>query len=317
MPENTVNLLLSVSEQLSTEVNLDLLTHLRVQLWTQETLHFSDLVNEAASVQPGPRDAALNQWLIRKITGWARSFPPLPVCLWETSASVSRAHLGLCRSGAVLSFRSGSLFVQPSTNPANKWLGGLCAEENKRPGPPEVQLRAAEPADSVRTFVAEVVHQDDLCDELRRRAVEHAVDGPEQRRPALVVERDDDAGVGQLLCVQLLSAAANTHTGSCYKRRTTKINTCFGGLYTFFSLPAESVRQQPAFCCTAASSADLGLGRWWIIQRSDGCVLAPTQFDSLGSNPAVIFSKSTAQSIFYRSPLQRWLCLLASRERTK
>lgn len=62
-----------------------------------------------------------------------------------------------------------------------------------------------------RTFVAEVVHQDDLGDELRRRAVEDAVDGPQQRRPALVVERDDDAGVGQLLGVQLPLAA--THAG--------------------------------------------------------------------------------------------------------
>lgn len=60
-----------------------------------------------------------------------------------------------------------------------------------------------------RTFVAEVVHQDDLCDEPRRGAVEDAVDGPQQRRPALVVEGDDDAGVGQLLRVQLLFTAAH------------------------------------------------------------------------------------------------------------
>lgn len=60
------------------------------------------------------------------------------------------------------------------------------------------------------TFVAEVVDQDDLGEELRRRAVEHAVDGPQQRGPALVVERDDDAGVGQLLRVQLPFAAAQT-----------------------------------------------------------------------------------------------------------
>lgn len=59
------------------------------------------------------------------------------------------------------------------------------------------------------TFVAEVVDQDDFCYELWRRAVEHAVNGPQQRRPAFVVERDDDAGVGQLLCIQLLFTAAH------------------------------------------------------------------------------------------------------------
>ncbi len=65
------------------------------------------------------------------------------------------------------------------------------------------------------TFVAEVIDQDDLGDELWRRAVENAVNGPQQRRPALVMERDDDAGVGEFLCVQLLFTAAhkkNTHT---------------------------------------------------------------------------------------------------------
>ena len=61
---------------------------------------------------------------------------------------------------------------------------------------------------SAPTFVAEVVDQDDLGDELWRRAVENAVDRPEQRRPALVVEGDDDAGVGELLCIQLPLAAA-------------------------------------------------------------------------------------------------------------
>lgn len=59
------------------------------------------------------------------------------------------------------------------------------------------------------TFVAEVVDQDDLGYELRGGAVEHAVNSPQQRRPALVMERDDDAGVGQLLCVQLLFTAAH------------------------------------------------------------------------------------------------------------
>lgn len=59
------------------------------------------------------------------------------------------------------------------------------------------------------TFVAEVVDQDDLGYEVWRRAIQHAVNGPEQRRPALVVERDDDGGVGQLLCIQLVFTATH------------------------------------------------------------------------------------------------------------
>ena len=47
------------------------------------------------------------------------------------------------------------------------------------------------------TLVAVVIHQDDLGDEAGRRAVQDAVDGPEERGPALVVEGDDDAGVGE------------------------------------------------------------------------------------------------------------------------
>lgn len=61
-----------------------------------------------------------------------------------------------------------------------------------------------------RTFVTEVVHQYDLSDELRGRAIEHAVYCPEQGRPTLVVEWDDDAGVGQLLPIQLLFTAKHT-----------------------------------------------------------------------------------------------------------
>lgn len=69
------------------------------------------------------------------------------------------------------------------------------------------------------TFVAEVVDQDDLSYELWRRAVEHTVNRPQQRRPALVVEGDDDAGVGQLLGVELLFTAAqhgHTHRHQCF-----------------------------------------------------------------------------------------------------
>ena len=38
-------------------------------------------------------------------------------------------------------------------------------------------------------------------------AVGDAVDGPQQGRPALIVEGDDDAGVGKVLQVQLRLAA--------------------------------------------------------------------------------------------------------------
>lgn len=65
----------------------------------------------------------------------------------------------------------------------------------------------------VSTFVTEVIDQDDLCDELRRRAVEDAVNGSQQRRPAFVVKRDDDAGVGKLLCIQLVFTAAEHRCG--------------------------------------------------------------------------------------------------------
>ena len=41
------------------------------------------------------------------------------------------------------------------------------------------------------TVVTEVVHQDDLPDEMLRAPVEDADDGPEQGRPGLVVECDD------------------------------------------------------------------------------------------------------------------------------
>lgn len=55
------------------------------------------------------------------------------------------------------------------------------------------------------TFGAEVVHQDDLLDEVRRRAVEHAVHRAQQRGPHLVHEAEDHAGGGQVVVHQGLS----------------------------------------------------------------------------------------------------------------
>ncbi len=40
------------------------------------------------------------------------------------------------------------------------------------------------------------------------------MNGAQQRRPALVMEGDDDAGVGKIFCVQLGLTAA-THKHSC------------------------------------------------------------------------------------------------------
>jgi hypothetical protein len=47
--------------------------------------------------------------------------------------------------------------------------------------------------------VGEVVHQDDLFDEMRRRAVEHRVHGPQQHRPGFVVETYYHGGRGEVL----------------------------------------------------------------------------------------------------------------------
>lgn len=52
------------------------------------------------------------------------------------------------------------------------------------------------------TFGAEVVHQDDLLDEVRRRPVEHAVHRAQQRGPNLIHEAEDHAGGGQVVVHQ-------------------------------------------------------------------------------------------------------------------
>lgn len=58
------------------------------------------------------------------------------------------------------------------------------------------------------TFGAEVVHQNDLFQEVRRRPVEHAVHGAKQRGPHFVHEAEDHAGGGQVIVDQSLRAAA-------------------------------------------------------------------------------------------------------------
>lgn len=62
-------------------------------------------------------------------------------------------------------------------------------------------------AKAAPTSVTEVIYEDDLRDEVVRRAVGDAVHRPQQGRPALVVEGNYYTGVGQVLQIQLLSAA--------------------------------------------------------------------------------------------------------------
>lgn len=63
------------------------------------------------------------------------------------------------------------------------------------------------------TSITEVIDQHDLGDQLRGRAVQHAVDGAEEGGPALIVEGDDDAGVGECLQVAFAVAARGGHRG--------------------------------------------------------------------------------------------------------
>lgn len=78
------------------------------------------------------------------------------------------------------------------------------------------------------TSVTEVIHQDNLGNQLRGRAVQHAVNGAEEGGPALVVEGDDDAGVGERLQVAFAVAAGGRHGGtgrgqvqlSCYQENS-------------------------------------------------------------------------------------------------
>lgn len=74
---------------------------------------------------------------------------------------------------------------------------------------------AGTPADGVKevmeglelTSIAVVIHQDDLRNQVIWSSVYNAVYGAEKRTPALVMERDNDTGVGEILQVQLLLTA--------------------------------------------------------------------------------------------------------------
>lgn len=57
------------------------------------------------------------------------------------------------------------------------------------------------------TFGAEVVHQNDLFEEVRRRPVEHAVHGAQQRGPHFIHEAEDHTSGGQVVVDQGLCTA--------------------------------------------------------------------------------------------------------------
>ena len=59
------------------------------------------------------------------------------------------------------------------------------------------------------TVVTEVVHKDDLLDEVFRTPVEDADDGPEESGSRLVVEGDDDGGGRELLLLPVVCLASS------------------------------------------------------------------------------------------------------------
>lgn len=76
------------------------------------------------------------------------------------------------------------------------------------------------------TSITEVVNQHNLGDQLRGRAVQHAVDGAQQGGPALIVEGDDDAGVGERLQVALAVAARERDTGDRERTVVKRTQAC-------------------------------------------------------------------------------------------
>lgn len=58
------------------------------------------------------------------------------------------------------------------------------------------------------TSGAEIIHQNDLLEEVRWRPVEHAVHGAEQRGPHFIHETENHTGGGQVVMDQILSTPA-------------------------------------------------------------------------------------------------------------
>ena len=65
---------------------------------------------------------------------------------------------------------------------------------------------------TVPTSLAGIVHEHDLHEQVSGGAVDDTVNGPQQGTPRLVVEHDDDAGVGQVVLEHLGLTAERTDT---------------------------------------------------------------------------------------------------------
>lgn len=53
------------------------------------------------------------------------------------------------------------------------------------------------------TSLTGIIYQNNLHQQMSRRAVDDTVNGPQQGAPRLVMKHDDDAGVGQVIWVHL------------------------------------------------------------------------------------------------------------------
>lgn len=73
------------------------------------------------------------------------------------------------------------------------------------------------------TFGAEVIHKQNLLDEMWRRAVKDAVNRPQESGPHLIHKAHDDTGGWQVVVNELLCTPASEHkqsTGNMLTRST-------------------------------------------------------------------------------------------------
>jgi hypothetical protein len=89
-----------------------------------------------------------------------------------------------------------------------KWYSSILSE-------PVISTKPTAGAKGRRlTHIGEVVHEDDLLEQVWRRAVEHGVDSAQEHGPCLVVEADDDRRGWKLLQVatRLLAPVKAKHS---------------------------------------------------------------------------------------------------------